>query len=75
MPKKKVRKIERPISNEPRFIDTKAAAKHLCVSVALLEKYRWLGDGPLYRKFGRKVVYTYDDLNVWADQHPLQPKT
>jgi hypothetical protein len=31
-----------------------------------LAKLATIGGGPIYRKFGRIVVYTTDDLDAWA---------
>jgi hypothetical protein len=51
-----------------KFLDTKSAAKKLeNLSPRTLEKWRVLGQGPAFRKFGRKVVYAESDLEAWAD--------
>jgi hypothetical protein len=36
------------------------------VTQKTLEKYASVGGGPLFHKFGRKVGYTTDDLDQWA---------
>ena len=51
---------------EPRFLTTVEAAKYLRLSIRTLEKCRYLGGGPRFRKFGRIVRYTAADLDEWA---------
>lgn len=54
-------------TTERRFMDTDGAAAYLGLSPRTLEKYRVYGGGPVYRKLGRRAVYTLEDLNIWAD--------
>jgi hypothetical protein len=42
------------------------AAEHLNLSPRTLEKYRVIGGGPKFRKFGTRVRYTLSDLNEWS---------
>ena len=51
----------------PRYLLTDEAAEFLRLSVRTLEKRRSTGDGPRYRKLGRRVVYTIADLEAWAE--------
>lgn len=51
-----------------RFLDNDAAAEYLCLSPRTLEKLRVIGDGPAFRKLGRRVVYALEDLDIWADR-------
>jgi predicted DNA-binding transcriptional regulator AlpA len=47
---------------------TPEAAKHVGLSASTLEKLRLTGDGPVYRKAGRKiVVYRLEDLDEWLN--------
>jgi len=32
-----------------------------------MEKHRYFGTGPTYRRLGARIVYSIDDLNAWAD--------
>jgi predicted DNA-binding transcriptional regulator AlpA len=50
-----------------RFRDTKEAAAYLHLSPSTLNKKRLTGDGPRYRKFGRAIRYTDEDLDAYAD--------
>jgi predicted DNA-binding transcriptional regulator AlpA len=50
-----------------RFRDTRYAAAYLHLSPSTLTKKRLTGDGPRYRKFGRAIRYTDEDLDAWAD--------
>lgn len=45
------------------------AAAYLNLSRRRLDRYRTEGNGPRFRKFGQKVVYTIADLDAWSAQH------
>jgi hypothetical protein len=49
------------------FLNQNGAAKMLGLSGRTLEKFRLDGRGPVYRKFGRRILYHPDDLLSWAD--------
>jgi len=49
------------------FHNVKEAARFLGLATSTLNKRRITGGGPVYRKFGRKVVYAETDLLTWAD--------
>lgn len=53
--------------NWPRFVRTVEAAHLLGLSPRTLEKHRCDGTGPIYRKFGGRVVYTVADLQAWIE--------
>lgn len=57
-----------PASGQPgtRFLSNSAAAELLSLSPRTLEKYRVIGGGPIFRKFGRRVLYAREDLESWA---------
>lgn len=44
---------------------TDEAAAYLGLSVAALRNWRIRGGGPVYKKLGRIVRYTQDDLDAW----------
>ncbi len=52
---------------EQRFYDVRAAALHLGVAVPTLNRWRCLGIGPRWRKFGSAVRYAVADLDTWAE--------
>lgn len=54
-------------AESPTFLTTTEAAVVLRLSPRTLEKLRVLGGGPLYRKFGARVLYALEDLQDWAD--------
>ena len=63
--------------NDPnRLLCTKNAARILGVSPAMMERLRWLGDGPSYfhPTGGRLVRYRLSDLLVWIDRHRVSPR-
>lgn len=49
------------------FLNNEQAARFLNLSPRTLEKQRVIGDGPRFRKFGRRIVYAIADLQAWAD--------
>jgi len=63
------------------LIDTKKAAEILAISPNTLKKYRMIGGGPEYHKFGRTVRYDIADLDEWANRrkygstagYPIKP--
>ena len=52
--------------NVSDHLDTEAAARHLDLAPSTLHKYRSLGGGPKFKKFGRTVRYTLKDLDEWS---------
>ena len=63
---------EATLANEPTaslvspFLNTLQAAEYLLISHKTLEKMRWHGNGPRYRKHSAIVVYHIDDLKTWS---------
>lgn len=57
-----------PYNLPPRLLRTPEAARFLGLSGRTLEKHRYFGTGPAYRRLGGRVVYTVDDLQAWADR-------
>jgi hypothetical protein len=55
-----------PKSNTARFIENDEAARLLRLSPRTLEKWRVRGVGPVYRKFGGRVLYAIEDLEAYA---------
>jgi len=48
-----------------KLVDTNTAAEILGISPNTLKKYRMIGGGPIFHKFGRSVRYSLDDLSVY----------
>ena len=48
-----------------RAIDAEAAAHFVGLSASTLAKLRLTGNGPIYCKLGRRVVYRPADLEQW----------
>ncbi len=62
-----------PILNEARaplgrLLKPKEAAEYLGLGHSTLAKLRVSGGGPAFRKFGRSVRYSREDLQRWADE-------
>ena len=54
------------LNSRPCFLTNVQAAGYLNLSPRTLEKLRLVGGGPIYRKFGRRVLYAVADLEAWA---------
>ena len=50
------------------------AEKGLKVAPNTLGKYRVIGGGPKFRKFGRVPVYAQEDLDRWIDEKLTAPQ-
>lgn len=55
-----------------RWLDTPAAAALLGHTKGTLQTWRWTGVGPTFRKIGRRVVYSEDDLRAWAEREGVE---
>ena len=65
MTKKKLSNDQTGLYVSP-FMNTLRAAEYLLLSPKTLEKMRWHGNGPRYRKHAANVVYHIDDLKTWS---------
>lgn len=64
-----------PVS-EPEYLTTREAAALLRVSVDTLERMRARGDGPPWRRVGRRVLYLRTDLlRCCTAVTPINPKS
>lgn len=55
------------IDNKPIYLSTAEAGEYLRLSPRTLENMRLTGEGPVYRKHGRLVVYHPADLLAWSN--------
>ena len=53
--------------NQTIYLTQAEAADFLRISERTLERWRVEGNGPRFRRFGRRVVYAKSDLEIWAD--------
>lgn len=49
----------------PKVVSIKVAARYVGLSESTLAKLRLNGNGPVYCKLGRRVVYRPADLDEW----------
>jgi predicted DNA-binding transcriptional regulator AlpA len=49
----------------PKVVSAKVAARYVGLSESTLAKLRLNGNGPVYCKLGRRVVYRPVDLDEW----------
>lgn len=54
------------ITVRPRFLRTPKAAIYLRLSARTLKKLCYYVTGPVYHKFGRRVIYAIDGLERWS---------
>lgn len=52
---------------KPTLIDTPQAAEYLGIKPSTLEIWRVRGTGPIYKKIGRLVRYSADDLDAYLE--------
>lgn len=55
-------------------MNDKQAADFLGVKVSTLRKCRFEGRGPVYFKFGSRVVYYMDNLEAYRSAHRIEPR-
>lgn len=55
------------MQDHPPYLTTPQAAALLGLSPRTLERYRVSGEGPPFRKLGRRVRYTRSDIDDWAE--------
>lgn len=48
------------------YMDTRGAATYTGVSPRWLEALRGRGEGPVFSRLGRRVVYRVEDLDTWV---------
>lgn len=51
----------------PRVVTAKVAARYVGLAESTLAKLRLNGNGPIYYKLGRRVVYRPVDLEKWLE--------
>ena len=52
--------------DESHYLSTRRAAVFLGLSPRTLDRYRVSGEGPVYHRFGNRILYRRDDLEAWA---------
>ena len=52
---------------ETPYFTQSEAADFLRISERTLERWRVEGNGPRFRRFGRRIVYAQGDLEGWAN--------
>lgn len=55
------------MQTEDRFLTTAQAAELLGIAPKTLERWRWAGRGPAFRKLGGAVRYDTRDLEHWTE--------
>jgi len=56
--------------NQSHYKDERFVAAYFGVSLATVRRWRYLGQGPRYRKIGSLVRYSVDDLSAWLASRP-----
>jgi hypothetical protein len=60
---------------QPKNLTTPQAAELLNVSIAWLERQRWLGTGPCYSRIGRNIRYSESVLWDYVSAHLVVTST
>lgn len=63
------------MSEKLRAVTASDAAKLVGLSESTLAKLRLYGNGPIYCKLGRRVVYRPADLELWLQSRAVQDTT
>jgi hypothetical protein len=58
---------------QPAFLDVRNAADFIGLSARTLDRWRWAGTGPRYRRHGGRVVYSVADLLAWSEAQASAP--
>jgi hypothetical protein len=48
-----------------RHLTQSEVARRWCLSPRTLERWRWLGQGPVYLKLGGRVAYRIEDIEAY----------
>ena len=56
----------------PLLMTVNQAAEYLGLAISTLNKWRCLGDGPVFIKMGRAVRYRAEDLNRYISESQKQ---
>jgi predicted DNA-binding transcriptional regulator AlpA len=56
----------------PKVVTAKTAARYVGLSESTLAKLRLNGNGPIYCKLGRRVVYRPVDLDLWLQSRTVR---
>ena len=59
----------------PKVIGTQTAARYVGLSESTLAKLRLNGNGPIYCKLGRRVMYRPSDLDQWLQSRTTRDTT
>ena len=65
---KDVHPIDPVCFGEQELLTPREAAAYIRVSKSYLDKLRVYGGGPMFLRFGRKILYRKFELNRWAEQ-------
>ena len=49
------------------FLTERELSPRIKKSVSWLQNARWRGDGPPFRKIGRRVVYRWSEVESWIE--------
>ena len=64
---------------QSKFLSREEAAQYLTerglrTARGTLQKWVTTGGGPSYRRYGKRAVYTVDDLDAWANAKLTAPR-
>lgn len=60
--------------NPDALFTARHVAEYRHTTETALAQERWRGEGPRYRKLGKRVFYMASDLKAWLDEHAVTPE-
>jgi predicted DNA-binding transcriptional regulator AlpA len=60
------------MANLPKVVTAEVAAHYVGLSESTLAKLRLNGNGPIYCKLGRRVLYRPEDLDQWLQSRTVR---
>jgi hypothetical protein len=68
-------RLKKPRLNCPEAVEYLREVHGVRVAPATMNKYRCIGGGPLFEKFGATVLYKPGNLDAWALDKLGEPKS
>lgn len=68
-------RLQKPRLNCPEAVDSLQHVHGVRVAHATMCKYRSVGGGPLFEKFGPRILYKPGNLDAWALDKLGEPKS
>ena len=54
---------------DAKYLNTTQLAEHTGIAASTWNKRRLTGDGPVFCRVGRRVLYRWSDVEAWFSEH------